>query len=57
MVLAAPSAGSVGAASSKTSATKLTVWVGWSARELSEFKKVVAEYDKKNAGVEVKVVG
>ena len=31
-------------------ATKLTVWVGWSARELSEFKKVVAEYDAKNAG-------
>jgi multiple sugar transport system substrate-binding protein len=50
-------AGTVGATSSKTSATKLTVWVGWSARELNEFKKVVAEYDKKNAGVEVKVVG
>ena len=39
------------------SATKLTVWVGWSARELSEFKKVAAEYDRKNAAVEVKVVG
>ena len=38
-------------------ATKLTIWVGWSARELSEFKKVVQEYDAKNAGVEVKVVG
>ena len=37
--------------------TKLTVWVGWSARELSEFKKVAAEYDRKNAAVEVKVVG
>ena len=40
-----------------TSATTLTVWVGWSARELSEFKKVAAEYDRKNAAVEVKVVG
>jgi multiple sugar transport system substrate-binding protein len=41
----------------KSSATTLTVWVGWSARELSEFKKVVAEYDRKNADVDVKVVG
>jgi len=38
-------------------ATKLTVWVGWSARELNEFKKVVAEYDRARANVEVKVVG
>ena len=37
--------------------TTLTVWVGWSARELNEFKKVVAEYDRKNAAVQVKVVG
>ena len=44
-------------APSATSATTLTVWVGWSARELSEFKKVAAEYDRKNAAVEVKVVG
>ena len=40
-----------------SAATTLTVWVGWSARELSEFKKVAAEYDKKNAAVTVKVVG
>ena len=33
------------------------MWVGWSARELSEFKKVAAEYDKKNPAVTVKVVG
>ena len=33
------------------------MWVGWSARELSEFKKVAAEYDKSNAAVTVKVVG
>ena len=45
------------AAKGGTAATTLTVWVGWSARELSEFKKVAAEYDKKNAAVTVKVVG
>jgi len=55
-------AASVGAVSSSASsrqghATTLTVWVGWSARELGEFKKVVAEYDKKHADVSVKVVG
>jgi multiple sugar transport system substrate-binding protein len=41
----------------RTAATNLTIWVGWSARELSEFKKVVQEYDAKNKDVEVKVVG
>ena len=45
------------AKSGKAATTTLTVWVGWSARELNEFKKVVAEYDRKNAAVEVKVVG
>jgi multiple sugar transport system substrate-binding protein len=45
------------AGTAKHSATELTVWVGWSARELSEFKKVVAEYDRKNPAVTVKVVG
>lgn len=45
------------APTAKGAAKTLTVWVGWSARELSEFKKVVAEYDRKNAAVEVKVVG
>ena len=45
------------AASDRTTATNLTIWVGWSARELSEFKKVVAEYDAKNPDVTVKVVG
>ncbi len=36
---------------------KLTVWVGWSARELGVFKKVIGEYDAKHANVEVKLVG
>jgi multiple sugar transport system substrate-binding protein len=40
-----------------TGPTKLTIWVGWSARELGVFKKVVAEYDASHADVTVKVVG
>jgi multiple sugar transport system substrate-binding protein len=51
-------AGTVGSANARGSATKLTIWVGWSAgHELKEFKKVVAEYDAQQADVEVKVVG
>ncbi len=45
------------AGSSAAKAETITIWVGWSARELKEFKKIVAEYDKKNADVNVKVVG
>jgi multiple sugar transport system substrate-binding protein len=37
--------------------TKLTVWVGWSSRELKVFKSVVAEYDRKHPEVTVNVVG
>lgn len=37
--------------------TQLTVWVGWSARELGVFNKVAAEYDKAHPDVTVKVVG
>ena len=44
-------------AAGRADASTLTVWVGWSARELGEFKKVVAEYDAKNPDVKVKVVG
>jgi multiple sugar transport system substrate-binding protein len=42
---------------SHAKATTLTVWVGWSQRELREFKKVVAEYDAKHSDVTIKVVG
>ncbi len=59
-LLAAAGGSARSTAPAKTSAaraTSLTVWVGWSARELNEFKKVVAEYDAKNADVTVKVVG
>jgi multiple sugar transport system substrate-binding protein len=36
---------------------KLTVWLGWSSRELGVVKSVIAEYDKKNPGVDISVVG
>jgi len=39
------------------SPAKITIWVGWSARELKEFKGVVSEYDAKHPEVQVKVVG
>jgi multiple sugar transport system substrate-binding protein len=42
---------------SKSSVTNLTLWVGWNARELSVFKKVVAEWDRKQPNITVKVVG
>jgi multiple sugar transport system substrate-binding protein len=46
------------AATARTSSpTKLTVWVGWSARELSVFKSVIAEYDKAHPNVQVNVIG
>ena len=38
--------GATAATAEESAPTKLTVWVGWSARELSVFKKVAAEYDQ-----------
>jgi multiple sugar transport system substrate-binding protein len=52
---AAKFGGSAKASSSKT--TKITIWVGWSARELKEFKSVVSEYDKAHSDVTVNVRG
>ena len=49
--------GATAATAKKSAPTKLTVWVGWSARELSVFKKVAAEYDQAHANVTVNVVG
>ena len=46
-----------GSDASPAAPTKLTIWVGWSARELGVFKQVVAEYDKNNPNVTVNVVG
>jgi multiple sugar transport system substrate-binding protein len=48
---------SASATTARSDATTLTVWVGWSARELNEFKKVVAEWDAKQKDIDVKVVG
>jgi multiple sugar transport system substrate-binding protein len=45
------------AGTSSATATKITIWVGWSARELGVFKKIVAEYDQAHPDVTVKVVG
>jgi multiple sugar transport system substrate-binding protein len=53
----AASARSSNAGTSSARAQTITIWVGWSARELKEFKKIVAEYDNKHADVNVKVVG
>jgi len=64
LIAAGAVAVSVGSASRTPSAvahaqaTTITIWVGWSAgHELTEFKKVVAEYDQKHPDVDVKVVG
>jgi multiple sugar transport system substrate-binding protein len=53
----AATARSSNAGTSSKKAETITIWVGWSARELKEFKKIIAEYDRKNADVTVKVVG
>jgi multiple sugar transport system substrate-binding protein len=55
--LVAVAAGKTTGKSRSTGPTKLTLWVGWSARELKVFKSVVAEYDAKHADVTVSVVG
>jgi len=57
-ILAAAAAVAASAGGShRASPTKLTIWVGWSARELGVFKKVVAEYDQQHPEVTVNVVG
>jgi len=42
----------------RTSPTKLTIWVGWTAgKELTTFKAVAAEYDRNHPEVTIKVIG
>jgi multiple sugar transport system substrate-binding protein len=53
---AAKTSASAGPQAAKKAVT-ITIWVGWSARELKEFKGVVSEYDAKHSDVNVKVVG
>src|SRR3954452_6934594 len=60
VVIAALAVTAVAVASSvhRSSSTKLTIWVGWSAgNELTSFKALAAEYDKSHADVSVNVVG
>jgi multiple sugar transport system substrate-binding protein len=59
LLIAAATAGATArsTAQAQTKVTKLKVWVGWSSRELSVFKKIVAEYDKKHPEVSISVVG
>jgi multiple sugar transport system substrate-binding protein len=53
-VAAAATAGSA----HRSSPTKLTIWVGWSAgHELTSFKKLIDEYNSSQHDVSVKVVG
>jgi multiple sugar transport system substrate-binding protein len=56
-VAGAATMSSARAGSDSAKKTKLTVWVGWSARELKEFKGVVAEYQAKHPDLQIKVVG
>ena len=44
-------------AARSASPTKISIWVGWSARELAVFKSVIDEWDKKNPNVTVDLVG
>jgi multiple sugar transport system substrate-binding protein len=46
-----------GASQHRSGPTKLTVWVGWSARELNAFTKLANEYDKAHPDVSLSVVG
>src|SRR5438874_11101033 len=57
LALGIAAVGATAATTRSSSPTKLTVWVGWSARELGVFKKVVAEYDRNHPNVDVAVVG
>ena len=57
LALGIAAVGATAASSRSSSPTKLTIWVGWSARELGIFKQIVAEYDKSHPNVTVNVVG
>src|SRR3954453_10547323 len=57
LALGAVAVTAASAAGSPNAPTKQTVWVGWSARELSVFKSVVAEYAKPHPNVQVTVAG
>src|SRR2546423_2437821 len=57
-LVATVAAGARSYGSARTAApVKLTVWLGWSSRELGVVKSVITEYDKKTPGVQINVVG
>src|SRR4051812_39748055 len=57
LVAAGASGAGSDARAGKAAPVKLTVWVGWSSRELAVFKQVIGEYDRKNPNVTVNLVG
>jgi multiple sugar transport system substrate-binding protein len=57
LALGIAAVGATAATTRSSSPTKLSIWVGWSARELSVFKKVVAEYDKAHPDEQWSVAG
>ena len=57
LIVTGAAAGSPAGGKQAAAPTQLTIWVGWSARELGVFKQVVAEYDKSHPNVTVNVVG
>ena len=57
VLAAAITMGSAHAGARSAKKTTLTVWVGWSARELRVFKGVVADYAKQHRDLNIKVVG
>src|ERR671926_271720 len=57
VVATAITMGSAHADARSTKKTTLTVWVGWSARELRVFKGVVADYAKQHRDLNIKVGG
>jgi multiple sugar transport system substrate-binding protein len=57
LALGSAAVAATAATTRSSSPTTLTVWVGWSARELGVFTKVVNEYDRAHPNVKVKVVG
>jgi multiple sugar transport system substrate-binding protein len=51
-------AAAVAGGAHRSSPTKLTIWVGWSAgHELTSFKKLAADYDKAHPEITLQVVG
>jgi multiple sugar transport system substrate-binding protein len=57
LVAAGASGARTDARAARAEPVKLTVWVGWSSRELGVFKQVIGEYDRKNPNVTVNLVG